>query len=66
MSLMQDLTDKAGELGMGRIGAVRPEAMEGYAERVDERARKAPLEGPVYEGLKKLSRTRELFPEAGS
>jgi hypothetical protein len=45
MSQINDIKEKAEELGMGKIGAIRPEALDGYFLRLDERARKLPLGG---------------------
>jgi epoxyqueuosine reductase len=66
MSLIDNIREKAAELGLGKIGAIRPEALDGYVIKLDEREQKVPLGESVYGNFRKLARPKDIFPELKS
>jgi epoxyqueuosine reductase len=66
MGIEDKIASKALELGLGPIGIIKPEALLGHVERVNERERKAPLDKAAYDRFRALARPKDIFPEAKS
>ncbi|MDR2455299.1 MAG: hypothetical protein LBE49_01720, partial [Deltaproteobacteria bacterium] len=66
MSLERQIERRAARLGFGRVGMIRPQAMEGYIQRLIERMAKVPNGEKLHRALLDLFDVRRAYPWAKS
>jgi epoxyqueuosine reductase len=66
MGILENILEKAKELKIEKIGIIKPEALQGYISKVNEREEKVPLPSDIYNNFRKMANPFFIFPKTRS